>query len=149
MGISAGTMMMMSAVVSAAGTMQQISNMKAANARERSRYERESKMAELQAIEQENIRKDRLNQTLANNIAFQSGAGYYDDSRSFMNINQTAISKANKDLANIRLMGKQVGLKYREQMFENDVATKSNVFGGYVSVITQLSNGYANYKWYS
>ena len=65
MGVSAATMMMASTVVSAAGTYQQIQYQKAANARERTRYERESKMAQIEAIEQENLRRDMLNQTLA------------------------------------------------------------------------------------
>ena len=147
MGISAATMMMASTVVSAAGTYQQIQYQKAANARERTRYERESKMAQIEAIEQENLRRDMLNQTLANNIAFQAGAGYYDDSRSFLNINQQARIKGAKDIKNIKLMGLRVQQKYRDQMFENDVALKAAVFGGYTSIITGLTSGYADYKW--
>ena len=147
MGVSAATMMMASTVVSAAGTYQQIQYQKAANAREKTRYERESKMAQIEAIEQENLRRDMLNQTLANNIAFQAGAGYYDDSRSFLNINQQARIKGAKDIKNIKLMGLSVQQKYRDQMFENDIALKSNVFGGYTSIITGLTSGYADYKW--
>jgi hypothetical protein len=148
MGVSAGTMMMASAVVSSIGTIRQIGYIKAANARERARYEREAQMAEIEAIEQENIRKDTLNQTLANNLAYQGASGYYDDSRSFMNINERAKVKAEKDIANIRMMGQHVGLKYREKIFENDLSTKSTVFGGYVSAITGLTTGYAQYKWH-
>ena len=147
MGVSAATMMMASTVVKAVGTYQQIQYQKAANARERTRYERESKMAQIEAIEQENLRRDMLNQTLANNIAFQAGAGYYDDRRSFLNINQQARIKGAKDIKNIKLMGLSVQQKYRDQMFENDVALKSAVFGGYTSIITGLTSGYADYKW--
>ena len=148
MGINAGTMMMVSSVVNAAGSLRQISYVKAANAREKARYERERKMAEIDAIEQENIRKDHLNQELANNLAFQSAAGYYDDSRSFLNINKQAKNKAVKDIKNIRLMGKNVGLKYREMAYENDLKAKSEVFGGYISAISGLTNGYALYKYH-
>lgn len=147
MGVSAATMMMASSVVSAAGQYQQIQYQKAANAREKTRYERESKMAQIEAIEQENLRRDMLNTTLANNIAFQAGSGYYDDSRSFLNINKQARIKGAKDIKNIKLMGLSVQQKYRDQMFENDIAMKSNVFGGYTSIIAGLTTGYADYKW--
>ena len=141
-------MMMVSSVVNAAGALRQISYVKAANAREKARYERERKMAEIDAIEQENIRKDHLNQELANNLAFQSAAGYYDDSRSFLNINKQAKNKAVKDIKNIRLMGKVVDLKMRDQMFENDIKAKSEIFGGWISIGDQLSSGYAMYDYY-
>ena len=60
MGIDPATMMMASAVVSSVGTYSNIQNVKAANQRERVRYERERKIAKLQAIEEENMRKDML-----------------------------------------------------------------------------------------
>jgi hypothetical protein len=148
MGVGPGTMMMASAAIGAVGTLYNISATKSANKREQARYERESLMAKIDAIEQENIRKDHLNRELANNLAFQSTAAYYDDSRSFLNINKSAAKKAEKDMANIRLMGKSVVLKYREQMFENDVATRNKVFGGWVSVGSGLTSGYAMYADY-
>ena len=148
MGIDPATMMMASAVVSSVGTYSNIQNIKAANARERVRYERERKIAEIQAMEEENIRKDMLNQTIANNLAIQSAAGYYDDSRSFLNINAQARKKAEKDIKNIRLMGKVVDLKMRDQMFENDIKAKSEIFGGWISIGDQLSSGYAMYDYY-
>ena len=148
MGIDPATMMMASAVVSSVGTYSNIQNVKAANERERVRYERERKIAEIQAMEEENIRKDMLNQTIANNLAIQSAAGYYDDSRSFLNINAQARKKAEKDIKNIRLMGKVVDLKMRDQMFENDLKTKSDVFGGWISIGDQLTSGYVMYDYY-
>jgi len=148
MGVGAGTMMMASSAIGAVGTLYNISATKAANKREQARYERESLMAKIDAIEQENIRKDHLNQELANNLAFQSTAAYYDDSRSFLNINKTATKKGEKDMANITLMGKSVVLKYGEQMFENDVATAGKVFGGWVSIGSGLTSGYAMYDYY-
>ena len=148
MGIDPATMMMASAVVSSVGTYSNIQNIKAANERERVRYERERKIAEIQAMEEENIRKDMLNQTIANNLAIQSAAGYYDDSRSFLNINAQARKKAEKDIKNIRLMSKVVDLKMRDQMFENDIKAKSEIFGGWISIGDQLSSGYAMYDYY-
>ena len=37
---------------------------------------------------------------------------------------------------------------YREQMFENDVATRNKVFGGWVSIGSGLTSGYAMYDYY-
>ena len=148
MGVDPATMMMASAVVSSAGAIHSAQNQRAALQRENVRLEQERRLAELQAIEQENIRKEMLNQTLADNLAFQSASGYYDDSRSFLNINKQATIKAEKDFANIRLNAKVVDVKYRDQMFENNISAKSAVFGGYISAIAGLTTGYANYDFY-
>ena len=142
------TMMLASDAVSAVGTLHSMKAQKAALSRENVRYERERKVAALDAIEQENIRKDMLNETLANNMAFQSAAGYYDDSRSFLNISKQAEKKSEKDISNIRLQGQLIDQKYRDQMFENYASYKSNEFGGYVSIISGLATGYGNYDWY-
>ena len=45
-------------------------------------------------------------------------------------------------------MGKNVGLKYREMAYENDLKAKSEVFGGYISAISGLTNGYALYQYH-
>ena len=148
MGVGSGTMMMASAAANAVGIAYSLKAQKAAMQREQQRYEQERKVAQLQAIEQENSRKDALNQTLADNLAFQSASGYYDDSRSFLNISKQAINKAEKDLSNIRLHGVAIDKKYRDQMFENTLASKHNSFGGYVSIVSGLTSGYANYQWY-
>ena len=141
-------MFLASAVASTAGTLYNIQAQKAALKRENARLETESQVAQIQAKEEENARRRQLNQTIASNIAFQSTAAYYDDSRSFLNINKSATKKAEKDMANIRMMGKSVTLKYREQMFENDVATRNKVFGGWISIGSGLTSGYAMYDYY-
>ena len=149
MGVDPATMMMASAVVSSAGAIHSAQNQRAALQRENVRLEQERRLAELQAIEQENIRKEMLNQTLADNLAFQSASGYYDDSRSFLNINKQAVNKAHKDLANIRLQGQIVQSKYRDTIFENDLQKEAITFGGYTSAMSELTTGYAMYKYYS
>ena len=122
---SASTMMMASAVASTAGIVFSIQAQRSALQRENTRIERES------------------------NIAFQSAAGYYDDSRSFLNINKQAVNKAHKDLANIRLQGQIVQSKYRDTIFENDLQKEAITFGGYTSAMSELTTGYAMYKYYS
>jgi hypothetical protein len=61
---------------------------------------------------------------------------------------EQATIKAEKDFANIRLNAKVVNVKYRDQMFENNISAKSAVFGGYISAIAGLTTGYANYDFY-
>jgi len=46
-------------------------------------------------------------------------------------------------------MGKNIQNKYTASLYENSLKDKNLVFGGYTSVIAELTTGYANYKWYS
>tara|TARA_R100001510_G_C7654990_1_gene213907 strand:- start:4303 stop:4749 length:447 start_codon:yes stop_codon:yes gene_type:complete len=146
---SAGTLFLASSAVSAIGTLSSVQAQRAAIARENYRIETEQKLATLKALEEENFRRAILKEAIANNFAYQSIAGYYDDGRSFMNINKQATNKANKDIANIRLMGSNVQNKFTAQLFENDLKEDQLVFGGYTSATSDILTGYANYKWYS
>ena len=145
----AGTLFLASSAVSAIGTLSSVQAQRAAIARENYRIETEQKLATLKALEEENFRRAILKEAIANNFAYQSIAGYYDDGRSFMNINKQATNKANKDIANIRLMGSNVQNKFTAQLFENDLKEDQLVFGGYTSATSDILTGYANYKWYS
>ena len=58
MGVDPATMMMASAVVSSVGTLHSAQAKRSALQRENVRLERERKLAEIEALEQENIRKD-------------------------------------------------------------------------------------------
>ena len=148
-GSSASSMFMLSAAVGAVGTLSSIQAQKRALARENYRLETEAEMAKLQALEEENTRKEQQNIAIANNLAYQSIAGYYDDGMSFLNINKQVQKKAEKDIANIRLMGKNIQHKYSASLYENRLKDNNLVFGGYTSVIAELTTGYANHKWYS
>ena len=68
--------------VTAVGTVSSIRSQRAALDRENFRLKQEAEMARLAAIEEENNRLRNLRETLANNRAFASIAGYYDDSAS-------------------------------------------------------------------
>jgi hypothetical protein len=149
MGLNASTLFLASSAVSAIGTLSSVQAQRSAIARENYRIETEQKLATLKALEEENFRRAILKEAIANNFAYQSIAGYYDDGRSFMNINKQATNKANKDIANIRLMGSNVQNKFTAQLFENDLKEEQLVFGGYTSATSDILTGYANYKWYS
>tara|TARA_Y100000592_G_C5404372_1_gene284819 strand:- start:480 stop:1019 length:540 start_codon:yes stop_codon:yes gene_type:complete len=124
-----------------------IQSQRAALARENYRVETEKRLARLKAIEAENDRRDVALAELAQNKAFQSTAGYYDDGMSFLNINKQVENKMNKDVANIRLMGNAVDNKFRSMLFENTMKEKDLVFGGYTSIAIGLTNGMALYKY--
>tara|TARA_Y100001937_G_scaffold10381_1_gene12711 strand:- start:46 stop:585 length:540 start_codon:yes stop_codon:yes gene_type:complete len=124
-----------------------IQSQRAALARENYRVETEKRLARLKAIEAENDRRDVALAELAQNKAFQSTAGYYDDGMSFLNINKQVENKMNKDIATIRLMGNAVDNKFRSMLFENTMKEKDLVFGGYTSIAIGLTNGMALYKY--
>ena len=148
MGANSGTLFAAAAIVSAVGTVASVQSQRGALSRENYRIETEKKMAALQALEEENARKRALNETIANNLAWQSISGYSDESRSFLNINTQAKNIANKDIANIRLMGKNIQNKYSSMLYENKYKEHDLVFGGYVSAISELTTGYAQYDYY-
>ena len=148
-GSSAASLFAAASVMSAVGTFSSIQAQRRALARENYRLETEAEMAKLQALEEENTRKEEQKIALANNLAYQSIAGYYDDGMSFLNINKQVQKKAEKDIANIRLMGKNIQHKYSASLYENRLKDNNLVFGGYTSVIAELTTGYANHKWYS
>ena len=146
---SAASLFAVASVMSAIGSFSSIQAQRRALARENYRLETEAEVAKVQALEEENNRQEQMKIALANNLAYQSIAGYYDDGMSFLNINQQVKNKAVKDIANIRLMGKNIQNKYTASLYENSLKDKNLVFGGYTSVIAELTTGYANYKWYS
>lgn len=146
-GVEAATLFAISQGVQTVGQIQGIQAQRAALARENYRIAAESRLAALRAIESENERRRIAEEELANNAAFQSIAGYSDDSMSFLNINKQVEKNMNKDVADIRLMGKVVNTKYSNMMFENSLKEKDLVFGGYTSIIAGLTSGYATYKY--
>ena len=146
---SAASLFAAASVMSAIGSFSSIQAQRRALARENYRLETEAEVAKVQALEEENNRQEQMKIALANNLAYQSIAGYYDDGMSLLNINQQVKNKAVKDIANIRLMGKNIQNKYTASLYENSLKDKNLVFGGYTSVIAELTTGYANSKWYS
>ena len=147
-GVESATLFAISTGVQTVGNIASIQSQRAALARENYRIETEKKLAAMQALEAENARKEQAMRELAQNKAFQSTSGYYDDSMSFLNINKQVANNMNKDVANIRLMGKQVQNKFGSMLFENKLKSKDLVFGGYTSVISELTSGYLQYRDY-
>tara|TARA_R110000744_G_scaffold169062_5_gene286872 strand:- start:2439 stop:2882 length:444 start_codon:yes stop_codon:yes gene_type:complete len=146
--MSGGEAFALSALMSSVGTMSSINAQRAALNRENYRTQTEAKLAKVQALEEENARQELARMSLANNSAYQSIAGYYDDGMSFLNMNKQVESKTLKDISNIRVMASSTQNKYRQMLYENKMKDNELVFGGYTSVMAELATGYANYKWY-
>ncbi len=147
-GLSSSSLFLLSAGVSAIGTISSIRAQQAALQRQNKRIEQERLAAKLKALEEENARTIKFNNDIANNLAFQSVSGYYDDSMSYTNINKQAKKNMLKDIGNIRLAGKSVNVKYDQMILENKFKSEDLTFGGYTSVLAGLTTGYANYKYY-
>ena len=90
-GLSSSSLFLLSAGVSAIGTISSIRAQQAALQRQNKRIEQERLGAKLKALEEENARTIAFNNDIANNLAFQSVSGYYDDSMSYTNINLSLI----------------------------------------------------------
>ena len=75
-GVEASTLFALASVSSSVGTMANIQSQRAAMARENYRIETERRMARLRALEEENAREEMLQNALANNLAYQSIAGF-------------------------------------------------------------------------
>ena len=75
-------------------------------------YQQEKKYAELQALQDENLRNDQMEITLNNNRAIAGAAGILDDSRSFLEIQQDVRNNAVKDIKNIRLNKNHIPLGF-------------------------------------
>ncbi len=146
-GVEAATLFAISTGVQTAGQISSIQAQRAALARENYRIAAESRLAALRALEAENQRRADAEAELGQNLAFQSITGYSDDSMSFLNINNQVKKNRDKDLADIRLMGKVVNQKYGQMIFENRMKEKDLVFGGYASIIAELTSGMATYKY--
>lgn len=147
-GVTSSQLMMASAGISAIGSIAQVRSAQAAANRNAYRIETETKMAALAAVQEENARNQIALKERANNSAYQSIAGYADDSMSFLNINKQVESTRIKDISDIRLMGKSVQTKYRQQLYELNAQSKDLTFGGYADSLSSLVNGYSNYKYY-
>lgn len=143
--MQSSTLTGLSTAFSIVSTFSQMNAQKAALARENQRIEMEAKMAELAATQDENNRMDAMYKTLGSNLAFQAVAGYYDDSRSFLNIQDQTVKNAEKDIANIRLMGSSVQSKLGQLKYENTMKSRDLVFGGWTSIGGKLTTGYQSY----
>lgn len=142
---SSSQLQMLSTAFSVVGTFASMNAQRNAIDRENDRLEIEAKMADLTATTDENDRTEKMFKTIGSNLAFQSIAGYYDDSRSFLNIQDQTVANAKKDIESIRLMGSMVQSKFGQLKYENTMKKQDLTFGGWTTIAKELSTGYASY----
>ena len=129
------TMMVISASVQAVGKYSEIQNEKAQMKIRKKMYEDEIKMANLKAEQESNDRKEmQLNQQ-EHNLAVMSNSGFDANSGSFQNIQLMTKKIADKDISNIRLNSAISVNKLSLQYQAEKSASKSKVFGSYVSLV--------------
>jgi len=130
------TMMIISASVQTVGKMAEIKAAKEAAAIRQQSYELEMKQATLKGEIDANDRKEVYLAQLANNKAVASGSGYDGYSPSFTNIQHMTKKIADKDVGTIRL-NTAIGVNKLSLSAQAEAsATKAQVFGGYVSIIS-------------
>lgn len=133
-----------STAVSAYGTIQ-AGNAKAEAAEfERAQYEDQRKINQIQALDEENDRRKRLNQVLASNRASAAGMGISTDaSRSFLSIQQDSANEAERDIGRIRLNAagenRRLSLAADQARLEGSAARRSGYIG---AAGTLLKGGY-------
>lgn len=130
------TMMIISASVQTVGKMAEIKAAKEAAAIRQQSYELEMKQATLKGEIDANDRKEVYLAQLANNKAVASGSGYDGYSPSFTNIQHMTKKISDKDISTIRL-NTAIGVNKLSLSAQAEAsATKAQVFGGYVSIIS-------------
>ena len=101
---------------------------------ERQRFELKKEQAARIAKEQEEDRINDLRMAKAHNLAVAAGAGYSDDSRGFLNVQEQQDIKADKDIARIRLNVSNQVNDYSIASNLRSEQRKQEQFGGWLSI---------------
>ena len=101
---------------------------------ERERFELKKEQAARIAKEQEEDRINDLRMAKAHNLAVAAGAGYSDDSRGFLNVQEQQDTKADKDIARIRLNVSSEINEYSLAQQQSATKRKNDIFGGWLQI---------------
>tara|TARA_X000001382_G_scaffold50193_1_gene33972 strand:- start:511 stop:942 length:432 start_codon:yes stop_codon:yes gene_type:complete len=101
---------------------------------EQQQFEHRKKLAAERAAQEEEDRLDDLRMSHAHNLAVAAGAGYSDDSRGFLNVQDQNKIKADKDIARIRLNVKNQINEYSIAQNLRKSERKQEQFGGWLSI---------------
>lgn len=148
MGDPVTTALIVSAGASAFGTIQGINAEKARSKAQRAQYERQKKLNELNAIQEENRRKETAKRDKDNNMAIFASTGFDPASRSFLTVNDEVDRIAAKDIANIRLNKLTTSSALNTATYIDQAESKAKVMGGYASIVSKGAETYGNYKIY-
>jgi len=122
--------------VTAVSTLLDIKESKKQSKAEQALYEEQKKDLQKQAEQAEEDRKDRWRELAAANNAIQAGSGYSIKSMSFLNIQDVAKEKMEKDLGNIRI---NLASDLRQVGFNQKISKsqrKQEQFGGWATIVS-------------
>ena len=122
--------------VTAVSTLLDIKESKKQSKAEQALYEEQKKDLQRQAEQAEEDRKDRWRELAAANNAIQAGSGYSIKSMSFLNIQDVAKEKMEKDLGNIRI---NLASDLRQVGFNQKISKsqrKQEQFGGWATIVS-------------
>ena len=131
-----------------AGTYSSIQDAKYQAAVQARQYENDIKMAELQAIQEENDRREKAEDSIMANKAYWASTGFLDDSRNLIGANTRITNKMKSDIQDIRVNTAALVGKYELMKLSTASAAKNKVFGGYASIGSTAASGYSEYELY-
>ena len=111
-------------------------------------YENEIKMAELQAIQEENDRREKAEDSIMANKAYWASTGFLDNSRNLVGAYERITKKMKADIQDIRVNTAALVGKYELMKLSTAAAAKNKVFGGYASIGSTVATGYTEYELY-
>ena len=147
MGADPATLFLVSAGISATGSLVQMQQQRAAAAEMTRRYEEEKRVAYVEGLQAENARKEDMNRILSNNRAVRGASGV-GDSPSFDAIQQDVIDVTNKDLSAIRLNAAKVQTSYDRAIFNTKSQAYYSTIGSVINAGSTIVNGWNYYNYY-
>ena len=145
--ITPATMFMISAGISATGTLMQLNAQRAATAEMTRRYEQEAKVAEFEGLQAELARRREVEQILANNRAVKGASGV-GESRSFLAIQQDIRNVLDQDLSNISFNTKKIVTSYDRAIYNEKLNARYSNIGALVDASTTIVNGWQYHDMY-
>lgn len=147
MGADPATLFLVSAGISATGSLVQMQQQRAAAREMTRRYEQEKRVAYLEGLQAENSRTDDMNRVLANNRAVRGASGV-GDSPSFDAIQQDVRNVTAKDLSSIRLNAAKVQTSYDRAIFNTKSQAYYSTVGSIINAGSTIVNGWNYYNYY-
>jgi hypothetical protein len=142
MGAAAIPLLIASTAVSAYSSLRQgQASAEAANF-ERSQYEEQRKMSQIQGLDEEADRRRRLEQVLASNRASATTMGIgTDGSRSFLSVQQNSAAEAERDIGRIRLNAASAGRRFQLASDQAGMAASNARTSGFIGAGQSLLSG--------
>lgn len=147
MGADPATLFLVSAGISATGSLVQMQQQRAAAREMTRRYEQEKRVAYLEGLQAENSRTDDMNRVLANNRAVRGASGV-GDSPSFDAIQEDVRNVTAKDLSSIRLNAAKVQTSYDRAIFNTKSQAYYSTVGSIINAGSTIVNGWNYYNYY-